>query len=139
MPAPRLLSLALIVAIVLPVSTRAQVPAALRLAMHARDSAFYSANAAKWEEYTALTYTTVQQDGSFLTRADRLVTLRAQTARAYVPRSREQNTRRGDVVVARFFSGGLWVLEVWTLEQGRWVVLTSQVTTAKSEAAAARQ
>ena len=38
---------------------------------------------------------------------------------------------RGEVVIARFFSGGLWVLEVWTREAGSWKVLTSQVTTAK--------
>ncbi len=129
--ASRLLALVLAASVVIPAWMSAQVPAELRLAMHARDSAFYSADAARWEQYTAPTYTTVQQDGSFLTRAERLVTLRAQTARPYIPRSREQNTRRGDVVLARFFSGGLWVLEVWTLEQGRWMVLTSQVTTAK--------
>jgi len=109
----------------------AQVPADLRAAMQARDTAFYAVDAAQWEKYTAPTFTTVQQDGSFLTRAERLVNLRTQTPRAYVPRSREQNERRGDVVVARFFSGGLWVLEVWTLETGAWTVLMSQVTTAK--------
>jgi hypothetical protein len=112
-------------------SARAQVPADLRAAMEARDRAFYAVDAAQWERYTAPTFTTVQQDGSFLTRAERLVNLKTQTARAYVPRSREQNTQRGDVVIARFFSGGLWVLEVWTRESGAWMVLTSQVTTAK--------
>ena len=110
---------------------RAQVPDELRTAMQARDRAFYAVDAEQWEKYTAPAFTTVQQDGSFLTRAERLVNLRTQTPRAYVPRSREQNERRGDVVVARFFSGGLWVLEVWTLETGAWTVLMSQVTTAK--------
>ncbi len=109
----------------------AQVPAELRAAMLARDTAFYAVDSAQWEKYTAPTFTTVQQDGSFLTRAERLVNLRSQTPRPYVPRSREQNERRGDLVVARFFSGGLWVLEVWTLETGAWTVLMSQVTTAK--------
>jgi len=109
----------------------AQVPADLRAAMEARDRAFYAVDSAQWEIYTAPTFTTVQQDGSFMTRAERLASLRTQTPRPYVPRSREQNERRGDVVVARFFSGGLWVLEVWTHETGRWMVLTSQVTTAK--------
>jgi hypothetical protein len=125
--------LALLFAVSLFGSSRghAQVPVELQRAMHARDSAFYAADAARWEQYTAPTFTTVQQDGSFLTRAERLATLRAQTARPYVARSREHNTRRGDVVLARFFSGGLWVLEVWTLEQGHWMVLTSQVTTAR--------
>lgn len=42
-----------------------------------------------------------------MTRAERLVNLRSQTPKPYVPRSREQNTQRGDLVIARFFSGGL--------------------------------
>lgn len=99
--------------------------------MQARDRAFYAADSVQWERFTAPTFTTVQQDGSFMTRAERLASLKAQTPRPYVPRSREQNERRGDLVVARFFSGGLWVLEVWTREAGTWMVLTSQVTTAR--------
>lgn len=112
-------------------STLAQVPDDLRAAMRARDMAFYTVDAAEWEKYTAPAFTTVQQDGSFMTRAERLANLRTQKPRPYVPRSREQNQRRGDFVVARFFSGGLWVLEVWTRETGTWMVLMSQVTTAK--------
>ena len=108
----------------------AQVPDDLRAAMRARDTAFYAVDSAEWEKYTAPAFTTVQQDGSFMTRAQRLANLRTQTPRPYIPRSREQNERRGDVVVARFFSGGLWVLEVWTRETGTWTVLMSQVTTA---------
>lgn len=110
---------------------RAQVPAELRAAMQARDTAFYAVDPAQWERYTAPTFTTVQQDGSFMTRVERLANLRSQTPKPYVARSREQNTLRGDVVIARFFSGGLWVLEVWTRETGEWMVLTSQVTTAR--------
>ena len=123
--------LVFIVSLAATSSARAQVPADLRAAMQARDTAFYAVDAAQWEKYTAPTFTTVQQDGSFLTRAERLVNLRTQTPRPYVPRSRELNERRGDLVVARFFSGGLWVLEVWTRETGTWTVLMSQVTTAR--------
>lgn len=112
-------------------SALAQVPDDLRAAMRARDMAFYAVDAAEWEKYTAPAFTTVQQDGSFMTRAERLANLRTQKPRPHVPRSREQNQRRGDLVVARFFSGGLWVLEVWTRETGTWMVLMSQVTTAK--------
>jgi hypothetical protein len=108
----------------------AQVSDDLRAAMQARDAAFYAVDPAQWEKYTAPTFTTVQQDGSFLTRSARLANLRTQTPRPYVARSREQNERRGDLVIARFFSGGLWVLEVWTRETGTWTVLMSQVTTA---------
>ena len=111
-------------------SAGAQVPDDLRAAMEARDRAFYAVDAAQWEKYTAATFTTVQQDGSFMTRAERLANLRTQKPRPYVPRSRELNERRGDVVIARFFSGGFWVLEVWTRETGAWMVLMSQVTTA---------
>ena len=113
------------------VVARAQVPDDLRAAMQARDMAFYSVDAAQWEKYTAPNFTTVQQDGSFMTRAERPANLRTQKPRPYVARSREQNERRGDVVAARFFSGGLWVLEVWIRETGMWMVLMSQVTTAK--------
>jgi hypothetical protein len=123
--------LVLVALLAMPAWAGAQLPDDLRQAMRARDVAFYAADSAQWEKYTAAAYTTVQQDGSFLTRAERLVTLRAQPPRPYIPRSREQNERRGDVVIARFFSGGLWVLEVWTHEAGTWMVLMTQVTTAR--------
>ena len=51
----------------------ARVPTELRAAMLARDTAFYAVDSAQWEKFTAPTFTTVQQDGSFLTRAERLV------------------------------------------------------------------
>ena len=127
----RILSLVILASFAIAVEARAQVPADLRAAMEARDRAFYAVDAAQWGMYTATTFTTVQQDGSFFTRGERLANLRLQTPRPYVPRSREQNIQRGDLVVARFFSGGLWVLEVWTRETGTWMVLLSQVTTAK--------
>jgi hypothetical protein len=121
----------LVASLAAPARAGAQLPDDLRAAMRARDVAFYAEDAVEWGKYTASAYTTVQQDGSFLTRAQRLITLRAQTPRPYVPRSREQNVQRGDLVIARFFSSGLWVLEVWTHETGTWAVLMTQVTTAK--------
>jgi hypothetical protein len=127
----RIFLLVLSASLALSSSAGAQVPADLRAAMQERDAAFYAVNPAQWEKYTAQTFTTVQQDGSFMTRAERLANLHAQTPKSYVPRSREHNERRGDLVIARFFSGGLWVLEVWTRETGTWMVLLSQVTSAK--------
>lgn len=131
MSIPRLSLLLVAASLAAAASAEAQVPEDLRASMEARDRAFYSVDPLQWEKYTAPPFTTVQQDGSFMTRAERLANLRTQTPRPYVPRSREQNERRGDVVIARFFSGGLWVLEVWTRETGAWAVLASQVTTAK--------
>jgi hypothetical protein len=130
MTVARILVLTLAALLAVSVSAVADVPTELRTAMQARDTAFYSVDPAQWEQYTAAEFTTVQQDGSFMTRAERLANLKIQVPRPYVPRSREQNTRRGDLVFARFFSGGFWVLEVWTVETGTWTVLMSQVTTA---------
>ncbi|HSC28862.1 MAG TPA: hypothetical protein VLD67_16420 [Vicinamibacterales bacterium] len=67
-------------------SAVAQVPDDLRAAMRARDTAFYAVDPEQWERYTASTFTTVQQDGSFMTRAERLANLRTQTPRPYIPR-----------------------------------------------------
>lgn len=132
MAARRILPVALFALIVVGATTAsAQVPADLKAAMEARDHAFYAADAAQWQRYTAPSFTTVQQDGSFMTRPERLANLKTQKARPYVPRSREQNTVHGDLAIARFFSGGLWVIEVWRKESGNWMVLSSQVTTAK--------
>jgi hypothetical protein len=99
--------------------------------MRARDEAFYAVDVAQWSKYTAPTFTTVQQNGSLMTRAERLVNLQAQTPKPYVARSQERHEQCGDLVAARFFSGGLWVLEVWTREAGAWTVVMSQATTAK--------
>jgi hypothetical protein len=109
----------------------AQVPAALRAAMHARDSAVYNADAATWSKYTTDGYTTVQQDGSRMTKAERVANLRSQTPKPYQPRMREQNTPYGNAFVARFYSSGLWLLEVWVNENGAWKVAESQATFAK--------
>jgi hypothetical protein len=57
--------------------------------------------------------------------------LQAQTPKPYVARSQEQHEKCGDLVVARFFSGGLWVLEAWRREADTWTVVMSQATTAK--------
>lgn len=127
----QILPLVLAAALVASEQDAGQVPAELRAAMQARDRAFYAADAAQWEKYTAPAFTTVQQDGSFMTRTERLANLRTQTPRPYEPRSREHNVTRGDLIIARFSSGGFWVLEVWTRESGMWMVLASQVTTAR--------
>src|SRR5689334_1780433 len=108
-----------------------QLPADLRAATEARDRAVYAVDAARWQRYTTPSFTTVQPDGSFFTRSERLANFKTQKPRPYVARSREVNTVRGDIATTRFFSGGLWVIEVWSRESGSWMVLSSQVTTAK--------
>ena len=75
----RILPLVIAASLAATATARAQVPTGLRDAMQARDAAFYAVDPAQWERYTAPTFTTVQQDGSFMTRAERLVNLRFQT------------------------------------------------------------
>ena len=129
MAVARILALALAASLMVTASAGAQVPTELRTAMQARDAAFYSVDPAQWERYTAPAFTTVQQDGSFMTRAERLANLKTQAPRptCRVPANK---TRNGATSYSRFFSGGLWVLEVWTRKVA-WTVLMSQVTTAK--------
>jgi hypothetical protein len=133
MTAARNLLLTVAALIALVAFADAQVPADLRTAMEGRDRAFYAADAAQWERYAAASFTTVQQDGSFMTRAERLANLKTQKPMPYVARSRGHNVAKGDVVLTRFFNGGFWVLEVWSRESGAWMVLASQVTTAAQE------
>ena len=113
-------------------SVSANLPADLQAAMRARDEAFYSVDSEGWSRYTSPTFTTVQQNGQFMSRAERVLNHQAQTPRAFVARSHEQYVQQGDLVVARFFSGGLWVVEVWKRLDGRWMVEMSQATTAKA-------
>ncbi|MBA2962166.1 MULTISPECIES: nuclear transport factor 2 family protein [Ramlibacter] len=109
-----------------------RLPPDLQAAMRARDEAFYAVDPAQWGKYTAAQFTTVQQNGNFYTRADRIENLKTQKQRPYVPREREQFEIQGDVVVTRFFSGGLWVVEVWKRVDGAWASVMSQATTASA-------
>ena len=102
----------------------------LQAAMRERDEAFYAVDSAQWGKFTASDFTTVQQNGQFMSRAERLGNLQTQKRRPYVPREREQHEQQGDLVVTRFFSGGLWVVEVWMCIDGAWATVMTQATTA---------
>ncbi|ADU36556.1 nuclear transport factor 2 family protein [Variovorax paradoxus] len=106
------------------------LPSDLQAAMRARDDAFYAVDSAQWGKYTASDFTTVQQNGQFMSRAERIGNLQTQKQRPYVLREREQHEQQGDLVVTRFFSGGLWVMEVWKRMDGAWVTVMTQATTA---------
>lgn len=112
-----------------------KLPTDLQIAMRARDEAFYAVDPVQWEKYTAEDFTTVQQNGNFYTRADRIENLKTQKQRPYVSREREQFEVQNDVVVTQFFSDGLWVIEVWMRVNGAWASVMSQATTASHTAA----
>ena len=109
----------------------AQSPADLRAAMGTRDSAIAKVDAAAWDRLTASTFTVVQEDGVMMTKAERLTQFKAQKPTAFEPRTRERVVRYGDAYVARYLSGGAWILEFWVREDGRWKTAAVQVTTAK--------
>lgn len=109
----------------------AQGPADLRAAMSARDSAVAKVDVAAWERFTATAFTVVAEDGVMLTRAERLARFKTQKPSAFDPRTRETITPVGDAYLSRYLSGGLWIIEVWVREGGRWKVLALQAGTAK--------
>ena len=109
----------------------AQSPADLRAAMGARDSAIAKVDAAAWDRLTASTFTVVKEDGVMMTKAERLTEFKAQKPTAFEPRTRERVVRYGDAYVARYLSGGSWILELWVREDSRWKAAAVQVTTAK--------
>lgn len=98
--------------------------------MRARDEAFYAVDPAQWGKYTASGFTTVQQNGRLYGRADRTDNLQTQQRRPWVPREHEQYEVQDSLAVARFFSGGLWVMEVWKRVDGQWATVMTQATTA---------
>ena len=108
-----------------------QVPAGLRAAIAARDSAIIRGDAATWDRLTASTFTVVGQDGSMLTKAERLALMKSQGGMPPWTRSREVAHRYGDVFVVRFFANSEWFLEVWVMEEGQWKSAATQVTFAK--------
>lgn len=113
-----------------PMTDTTPLPPDLQAAMRARDEAFYAVDSAQWAKYTASDFTTVQQNGQFMSRAERIDNLQTQKQRPHVPREREQHEQQGDLVVTRFFSGGLWVMEVWKRTDGAWATVMTQATTA---------
>jgi hypothetical protein len=111
-----------------------RLPPDLQIAMRTRDEAFYGVDPVQWGKYTSEHFTTVQQNGNFYTRADRIENLKTQKQRPPVPREREEFLIQDDMVVTRFFSGGLWVVEVWKRVDGAWASVMSQATAASPAA-----
>lgn len=106
------------------------LPPDLQVAMRKRGEAFYAVDSAQRGKYTASNFTTVQQNGQFMSWTERIRDLKMQKQRPYVPREREQHELQGDLAVARFFSGGLWVVEVWERINGAGATVMTQANTA---------
>ena len=127
----RTLELTLVALGLIASAATAQTPADLRAAMGARDSAIANIDAAAWDRLTASAFTVVQEDGVMMTKAERLTQFRAQKPTPFEPCTRDRVARYGDAYIARYLTGGVWVLELWVREDGRWKAAAVQVTTAK--------
>ena len=104
----------------------AQAPADLRAAMGARDSVIARVDAAAWDRLTASTFTVVQEDGVMMTKAERLTQFKAQKPTPFEARTRERVVRYGEAYVARYLSGGAWLLELWVREDATGRLLPSR-------------
>jgi len=63
-------------ALMCPPAAAAQIPAELREAMRARDRAVALADAVTWDRLTADDFSVVQENGVFMTKAERLAELK---------------------------------------------------------------
>jgi hypothetical protein len=107
------------------------IASAYERTLHRRADDGVSCSIGSSDRLTASTFTVVQEDGIMMTKAERLAQFKAQKPTAFAPRTQERIVRYGDTYVARFLSGGTWILEVWVREDGRWKAAAVQVTTAK--------
>jgi hypothetical protein len=75
----------------------------------------------------------VRQDGTMLTKVQRLAQLKTEKPVRRSPPQQEQIKHYGETYVRRFLGDTGWVLEVWTKDSGRWRVSAVQVTPAAEQ------
>jgi Domain of unknown function (DUF4440) len=120
-------SKALLLLVLLPVSSRAQAPPELQQAMQQRLEAVWSKNAATWARLTSDEFTLVVPEGTLMTKEQRLAALKTEKPEPNHALRNEQTHMYGDTAVHRFVDGSEWVLEVWHLQKGVWRVVAAQV------------
>ena len=120
-------STALLILVLLPVSSRGQAPPELRQAMQQRLEAVWSKNAATWARLTSDEFTLVVPEGTLMTKEQRLAALKTEKPEPNHALRNERTHMYGDTAVHRFVDGSEWVLEVWHLENGVWRVVAAQV------------
>ena len=110
---------------------RAQVPADLQQTMRERDRAVNQADAATWDRLTSDEFTLVDENGKFMTKAQRLAELRQQKPEASpAPQQQVQVKVYGNAAVRRFRAGNIWVMDIWNKQAQGWRVVAVQVTPA---------
>jgi hypothetical protein len=113
--------------------TTQPIPADLLQAANARDAAVDKIDVPAWDRLTAPEFTTVNETGHFMTRAERLAEFKKDKPRA-TPSvcAQPKNTMfaNGTAAVRRCLGDGVWWTTVWTKTTGGWQVIAVQGTVA---------
>ena len=125
--------------LVTPSLSRAQVPADLRAAARARNTAVTQADAATWDRLTADNFTLITAGGKVVTKAERLAQIKRQQPGAPVPLQHDTMQVNGNLAVQRFQGRDIWVTQVWGKDKRGWRVNAVQVTLIEPDSAAVRQ
>jgi hypothetical protein len=124
---------ALCISVVPVAHTRQAPPSDLAQASRARSVAIDKVDAPAWEKLTAAEFTTVDETGHFMARAERLAEFKKQKPNPTPTTCPSKFTMfaNGTAAVERCMSDGVWWTEVWTKTAGGWQVIAVQGTTAR--------
>jgi hypothetical protein len=121
----------IVLVLVFPLLSAAEVSPELREAMRARLEAVWKKDAATWSRLTADEFTIVVPEGKLQNKTQRVAALIAEKPEVAHPLQREQIQAYGETVLHRFVDLDEWVLEVWVQHDGVWRVVAAQVNVAK--------
>jgi uncharacterized protein DUF4440 len=118
---------ALLVAVSAAAGADTGIPSDLQQAMRERGTALDAGDAAAWDRLTSADFTLVNNEGTVLTKAERLAALKKQGP---VARTSEQEQVRmyGNTAVQRSLVGDVRVIQVWVRQPQGWQVVATQLT-----------
>jgi uncharacterized protein (TIGR02246 family) len=125
-------------ALSVPHTGNAQVPADLRAATRARNQAVAQADAATWDKLTTDNFIVVFPSGP-MTKAQRSAQIKQQKPTTAPPIEHEQFQAAGNAFLHRYQIGSGSFLEVWVKDRGAWRVATVQATALDPDSAAVHQ
>ena len=124
---------ALFISVAPVVHTTQAPPPDLLQASRARNIAIDKVDAPAWEKLTAAEFTTVDETGHFMARAERLAEFKQQKPNPSSTKCPSKFTMfaNGTAAVERCLSDGVWWTDVWTKTAEGWQVIAVQGTTAR--------
>jgi hypothetical protein len=107
----------IVLVLLFPLLSAAEVSPELREAMQARLEAVWKKDSATWGRLTADEFTIVVPEGKLQNKTQRLAALIGEKPQAAHPLQREQIQTYGETVLHRFVDLDEWVLEVWVRQR----------------------